>query len=112
MDVTFECTTNSARENKVNFNPRFIMEKIIPILETRPDIKSVKFNYDGYYTTLYFYLYNDKDVALTLPDRGKNAEYYQSIVNEIWEEPEFRLNSVGVGTRGWGELYISVELKR
>jgi len=113
MDVTFECTVNDVRENKINFNPRFIMEKIIPILEIRPDIKRVKFNYDGYYNALYFYLYkNDKDVVLTLPDRGKNAEYYQSIVNEICDNPEFKLNSVGVGARGWGELYISVELKR
>ena len=82
MKVKFECSQND-RQQKGNYNPRYMMELIIPVLEKYKEFAEVKFEYEGYYGQLNIHCYDADGKEYYQGDHYKNREFFQKVSEDI-----------------------------
>lgn len=105
MKVEFEIGSN--RDNTgINFNPRYLIDKLIDIVKEFPSIDKMVCKYNGgYYSTCFVHFY-------TVDGRIIDRDLYNIIAEKINDQREFQLNDLYATISGWGERYLSFDLKR
>lgn len=115
MQVEFVVEDHVSRTSGyINYNPRDLVEKLLPVFENYKEIKKVKIIFRQMYGELNIYLYREEDDknCIMYPERQKSMDFYEKILNEINEQPGFCLNRVNASIRGWSEYYFIIGLSR